>query len=68
MSAQLPSKPGPSSGPILRNSFIDDFIFGKMKRDKIPHAGLSSDSEFLRRVFLDLTGLLPPPDRVRKFL
>src|SRR5262249_2945495 len=28
----------------------------------------SSDAEFLRRVCLDLTGTLPPPDRVREFL
>ena len=29
---------------------------------------LSSDSEFLRRVCLDLAGTLPPPERVREFL
>ena len=32
------------------------------------HAQLSSDEEFLRRVFLDLTGRLPEPDRVRSFV
>ncbi len=55
-------------GPIARNNYIDDFIFDKMERDRIPHAPLSSDEEFLRRVFLDLTGRLPEPDRVRSFL
>ena len=39
-----------------------------MERDNIPHAQLSSDEEFLRRVFLDLTGRLPEPDRVRSFV
>ena len=29
---------------------------------------LSSDSEFLRRVCLDITGTLPPPRRAREFL
>ena len=29
---------------------------------------LSGDSEFLRRVCLDLAGMLPPPERVREFL
>src|SRR5438445_7316205 len=29
---------------------------------------LSSDSEFLRRVCLDITGTLPPPQRAREFL
>ena len=29
---------------------------------------MSSDAEFLRRVCLDLTGTLPPPERTREFL
>ena len=57
-----------STGPIARNNYIDDFIFDKMERDHIPHAPLSSDEEFLRRVSLDLTGRLPEPERVRSFL
>ena len=55
-------------GSIARVNYIDDFIFSKMERNRIPHAPLSSDEEFLRRVFLDLTGRLPEPDRVRGFL
>ena len=39
-----------------------------MEHDGIPHAGLSTDAEFLRRVHLDLTGRLPEPAAVRKFL
>src|SRR5262245_51531390 len=49
-------------------NFIDEHIFGKMRKDRIPHAPMSSDAEFLRRVTLDLTGRLPSPDAVRKFL
>src|SRR5579862_8373682 len=51
----------------LRN-FIDQKIFGKMRRDSVPHAPLSSDYEFLRRVMLDLTGRIPSPDEVRAFV
>src|SRR5579862_1396061 len=51
----------------LRN-FIDQKIFGKMRRDGVPHAPLSSDYEFLRRVMLDLTGRIPSPDEVRAFV
>src|SRR5262245_33740428 len=54
--------------PVRRQNIIDDFIFGKMERDKIPHAGLSGDTEFLRRVTLDLTGRLPEVDAIRKFV
>lgn len=62
---QLP----PASGiPVKRQNFIDDYILGKMERDKIPHAGLSTDTEFLRRVNLDLTGRLPEPETIRKFV
>jgi hypothetical protein len=51
----------------IRN-FIDRHIFGVMQRDGIPHAGLASDQEFLRRVYLDLTGRLPEPEKVTAFL
>ena len=39
-----------------------------MERDKIPHADLCSDTEFLRRVSLDLTGRLPEVEAIRKFI
>ena len=57
-----------SAQPIAVRNFIDEFIFSKMERDGIPHAGLSTDAEFLRRVHLDLTGRLPEPAAIRKFL
>jgi len=52
---------------IPRKNLIDDHIFGRIERDKIPHAPLSSDEEFLRRAYLDATGVLPSPERVLKF-
>jgi len=62
-------------GPVLadypkvtRWNFIDDFVFEKLHRLQIIPSEVSSDSEFLRRVCLDLTGTLPPPARVREFL
>src|SRR5690348_7711722 len=54
------------SAPV--RNFIDEFIFSKMERDHVPHAGLSTDAEFLRRVHLDLTGRLPEPEVIQKFL
>src|SRR5262245_16907828 len=57
-----------STAPVPRKNFIDEFIFGRMERDKIPHAPLAGDEEFLRRAYLDATGLLPTPDQVRSFL
>ena len=54
--------------PIARKSLIDEFIFGKMETDRIPHAGLASDEEFFRRVHIDLTGHIPTDEDQRKFL
>src|SRR6266446_2535312 len=53
---------------VKRKNYIDGYIFEKMERDKIPHAGLATDQEFLRRVYLDLTGRIPPSEVVRKFV
>ena len=39
-----------------------------MSRDHVPHAGLSSDEEFLRRAYLDATGRIPSVDDVQSFL
>jgi len=50
------------------SNFIDKFVFEKLRTFRIPPSALSSDQEFLRRVCLDLTGTLPPPDRAREFL
>ena len=50
-----------------RANFIDDYIFAKMKADGVPHAKLSTDTEFMRRVYLDLWGRLPDAEQVRKF-
>ena|SRR5688572_27250171 len=58
----------PAAGPVPRVNFIDEHIFGKMERDKIPHAPLSTDREFIRRIRLDLTGRLPSPEELRGFL
>ncbi|MBL9152102.1 MAG: DUF1549 domain-containing protein [Verrucomicrobiales bacterium] len=47
---------------------IDKLVASKWERMKIIPSGLSSDEEFIRRVYLDLTGLPPSSDRVVSFL
>lgn len=50
------------------NNYIDELVADKWQRMKILPSGLCSDSEFLRRIYLDLTGLPPSADTVRTFL
>jgi len=58
-----------SNYPVIeRNNVIDEHIFTKLKKFNIVPSEVSSDGEFLRRVCLDVTGTLPPPERVREFL
>ena len=49
-------------------NLIDEHVFAKLRKFNILPSHLSSDGEFLRRACLDVTGTLPPPERVREFL
>ncbi|MBI1312787.1 DUF1553 domain-containing protein [bacterium] len=49
-------------------NFIDGFVASKLERMKIRPSGLCSDAEFIRRIYLDLTGLPPMADDVKAFL
>lgn len=60
--------PIPHYPQVARSNFIDDFILEKLRKFRILPSELSTDSEFLRRICLDLAGTLPPPERTREFL
>jgi hypothetical protein len=55
------------NAPVEQN-FIDEHIFSRLRTEGIPSAPLSNDSEFIRRVTIDLIGRLPDGERVRRFL
>ncbi len=62
-------KPPLADYPDLpRNNFIDDLVFAKLRRLNIVPSPLSSDREFLRRVYLDAIGLLPTLEETQAFL
>lgn len=50
------------------NSSIDKLVAEKWKRMKIHPSGLSDDYTFVRRLYLDLTGLPPTSDQVDTFI
>lgn len=47
---------------------IDRLVSEKWKRVKIQPSDLCTDDEFIRRIYLDLTGLPPTSDQVLKFV
>lgn len=49
------------------NNFIDTQLATEWKKLGLKPGALSSDAEFLRRVSLDLAGMLPTPDELRAF-
>jgi hypothetical protein len=57
-----------TTAPVTRKNFIDEHTFGRMERDRIPHSPLANDEEFMRRAYLDATGLLPTPEQVLAFV
>ncbi|MSU77913.1 MAG: DUF1553 domain-containing protein [Gemmataceae bacterium] len=49
-------------------NYIDDAVYNKLKAMKIQPSDVCSESDFVRRLYLDLTGLPPEPEVVAKFL
>lgn len=47
---------------------IDTQVYRKLRELKIQPSDICTDEEFIRRATIDLTGLLPAPEEIRKFL
>lgn len=60
--------PAAAVAPVARRNFIDEHVFTRLAAAGVPHAALSSDDEFVRRVYLDVTGLPPGSADVRAFV
>jgi mono/diheme cytochrome c family protein len=65
-----PAAPPTVQGPV--NNPLDQFILASWAKAKLPQAThppeLCDDSTFLRRVYLDLIGVIPTIDEARKFV
>jgi hypothetical protein len=68
LTATFASQRGGASQEVPIKNYIDEYIFSRMQKDKIPHAPVANDNEFVRRAYLDATGLLPTPAQVREFI
>ena len=51
-----------------RRNVIDDAVINLLRRLNLKPSPRSSDSEFIRRVHLDVVGMLPTPEATRAFL
>ncbi len=51
-----------------RHNFIDDLVLRKLENLNITPSGAATDSQFIRRAYLDAIGTLPSAEEVKKFL
>ncbi len=51
-----------------QQNFIDELVFNKLQKLGIPPSQISSDSMFVRRLYLDLTGRLPSAAQAQSFV
>ena len=49
-------------------NFIDELVMQRWQRLGLEPSPVCSDEEFIRRVFIDTVGTLPPPERVEAFM
>ena len=53
---------------LAATNYIDEAVYSKLKKVRVVPSETCDDATFVRRAFLDLTGTLPTPDEVEKFL
>ncbi|MBL8223336.1 MAG: DUF1549 domain-containing protein, partial [Bryobacterales bacterium] len=68
LTAEMAGSTTQGPGAVPRRNLIDEHIFGKMQRDRIPHAPLATDEEFFRRIHIDLMGRIPSDEKYRAFV
>ncbi len=55
----------PQEAPV---NYVDELVNEKLKKLRIAPSGICSDEVFLRRIYLDLTGLMPTYDEYTRFM
>jgi hypothetical protein len=61
-------RPFESNGSHVTTNDIDTLVMATLGKHGIEPVNLCSDEVFIRRVYLDVTGALPEPKEVRRFL
>ncbi len=64
----LKEVPGFKWNTPQENNFVDHHVFEKLEQLQILPSELCTDEEFIRRVYLDVIGILPTPEETAAFL
>jgi hypothetical protein len=65
----VPRRDGAPAPPLPPTAgYIDRLVWARLNRLRIQPSAPASDSQFLRRAYLDLIGTLPTPEEARVFL
>jgi hypothetical protein len=54
--------------PVPENNYIDTLVNAKLKKLRIAPSDLCSDEAFLRRVYIDVIGVLPTVEEYNRFM
>jgi Protein of unknown function (DUF1553)/Protein of unknown function (DUF1549)/Bacterial Ig-like domain (group 2) len=60
--------PGFAQATVPHDNMIDRAVFEKLNRMRIAPSQPCTDREFMRRIYLDVLGILPTPEEVQTFL
>jgi hypothetical protein len=64
--AKTPFQPDTNAQSLAAR--IDEAVAKKLEEAKLPPSPLADDAEFLRRVSLDITGVIPTAEKAKEFL
>jgi hypothetical protein len=53
---------------VTENNYIDTLVNAKLKKLRITPSEVCNDETYVRRVYIDIIGLLPTPDETKRFL
>jgi hypothetical protein len=53
---------------LVENNYIDTLVNENLHKLRIVPSGICSDEEYIRRAYIDVVGLYPKADDIRKFL
>jgi len=66
--AVLPSWKLPASAKLPQHNYVDQLVDSKLKKLRMAPSEVTTDEEFVRRVYLDVLGIVPSVEEARSFL